>query len=149
MREITSCGVLVFDKDSFLLMRHDKRYDLPKGHVKPGETELQTALRELEEETGIRAEDVELDPDFRYAVTYFPVYKRFGNELVEKTTVIFVAHLKHSVDVQVSEHIAFEWVDWNPPHVIERETINALLAAIEQHFAERGRPSQWQETLWG
>jgi bis(5'-nucleosidyl)-tetraphosphatase len=144
MREVTSCGVLCFDGDSFLLMRHDKRYDLPKGHMKPGETELQTALRELHEETGIAHDDVEIDPDFRYVVTYFPVYKSLGNELVEKTTIIFVAHLKRSIAVQLSEHVAFEWVAWNPPHIIERETINALLAAIEQHYALRGRPSQWR-----
>lgn len=144
MREITSCGVLCFYKDSFLLMHHDKRYDLPKGHMKPGETELQTALRELEEETGISPELVEIDPVFRYAVTYYPVYKRYNNELVEKTTVIFVAHLLEQVAVQVTEHVAFEWVAWNPPHIIERETINGLLAAIEQHYAKRGRPSQWR-----
>ncbi len=31
--------------NSFLLMKHRNRYDLPKGHVDSGETEMQTALR--------------------------------------------------------------------------------------------------------
>jgi 8-oxo-dGTP pyrophosphatase MutT (NUDIX family) len=30
---------------SFLLMSHKDRYDLPKGHMEVGETEQQTALR--------------------------------------------------------------------------------------------------------
>ncbi|MEL7161300.1 MAG: NUDIX domain-containing protein, partial [Bacteroidota bacterium] len=30
------------------------RWDLPKGHVDPGETNLECALRELEEETGVK-----------------------------------------------------------------------------------------------
>ena len=46
MREVKSCGVLVMKSDrSFLLMKHEDRYDLPKGHMEAGETEHQTALR--------------------------------------------------------------------------------------------------------
>jgi ADP-ribose pyrophosphatase YjhB (NUDIX family) len=46
MREVKSCGFLVMKPDqSFLLMKHKDRYDLPKGHMEAGETEHQTALR--------------------------------------------------------------------------------------------------------
>ncbi len=41
-----------------VLVVHRPRYDdwsLPKGHVDPGETWAATALREVEEETGVRA----------------------------------------------------------------------------------------------
>jgi ADP-ribose pyrophosphatase YjhB (NUDIX family) len=41
-----------------LIARHDKRgrlvWSLPKGHVEPGETPVDAAVREVEEETGIR-----------------------------------------------------------------------------------------------
>ena len=56
MQQLKSCGVLVFRDEpslSFLLMEHTQRLDLPKGHVDPGESEIECALRELEEETGI------------------------------------------------------------------------------------------------
>ncbi len=55
MSDVKSCGIIVFKRDplEFLLMRHPTRWDLPKGHVDPGETDLECALRELEEETGI------------------------------------------------------------------------------------------------
>ena len=69
MRQVKSCGVIVFRRMpelSFLLMKHSHRYDLPKGHMEEGETELETALREMWEETGIPIDEVKLDPEFRY-----------------------------------------------------------------------------------
>ncbi len=56
--EVRSCGVLVTlgdPIDRFLLMRHKDRWDLPKGHVDPGESDMETALREMVEETGFRS----------------------------------------------------------------------------------------------
>lgn len=48
MRCVKSCGTLLMKPDnSFLLLRHSDRYDLPKGHMENGETELDTAIRGL------------------------------------------------------------------------------------------------------
>ena len=58
----TSAGGLVLDRlgagaRGALIGRLDRRgrllWSLPKGHVEPGETEAQTAVREVAEETGI------------------------------------------------------------------------------------------------
>ena len=73
MTQPISCGFLIVRGnpiESFLLMKHSRRWDLPKGHVDEGETELQCALRELREETGIAAEDIEIDPTFSYENRY-------------------------------------------------------------------------------
>ena len=67
----------------FLLMRHTDRWDLPKGHVDPGETELQCALRELEEETSITINDIEIDNDFRFT-TQYPVVSKKKDRSVKK-----------------------------------------------------------------
>ena len=59
----TSAGGLVVDRTgtvprAALIARHDKRgrlvWSLPKGHVEAGETPADAAVREVEEETGIR-----------------------------------------------------------------------------------------------
>jgi 8-oxo-dGTP pyrophosphatase MutT (NUDIX family) len=59
----TSAGGLVLDRlgpaaSAALIGRLDRRgrllWSLPKGHVEPGETERETAVREVAEETGIR-----------------------------------------------------------------------------------------------
>ena len=56
---------------AFLLIRHGNggHWAFPKGHVEPGETEEETARREIREETGIEAV---LDTRFRASVRYSP-----------------------------------------------------------------------------
>jgi 8-oxo-dGTP pyrophosphatase MutT (NUDIX family) len=135
MDEPKSCGVLVFRSapvESFLLMEHPNRLDLPKGHINPGESELVCALRELEEETGITSANVEIDPDFRFSLQYPVRYRRLGNRLVNKTLVVFLGRLLRPVEIQTSEHGGHRWVDWNPPHRIQAQTVDPLLAAVEE-----------------
>ncbi len=51
-----SCGIIVFDNDKVLLIKHNGGHtSFPKGHVEPGETYEETAFRETKEETGIEA----------------------------------------------------------------------------------------------
>ena len=53
-----SCGTVTFaetEKGTFVLMvRHHRGWSFPKGHMEPGESEEETAVRETLEETGIR-----------------------------------------------------------------------------------------------
>lgn len=57
-----SCGVLPYRirnaHQEYLLVfeAHSRCWSLPKGHMEPGETEAETALRELWEETGLTAQ---------------------------------------------------------------------------------------------
>eukprot|EP01119_Soliformovum_irregulare_P019919 TRINITY_DN6398_c0_g1_i1.p1 TRINITY_DN6398_c0_g1~~TRINITY_DN6398_c0_g1_i1.p1 ORF type:complete len:151 (-),score=31.22 TRINITY_DN6398_c0_g1_i1:188-640(-) len=137
--EYKSCGVLVLKEingtTQFLLMKHANRYDLPKGHVEQGETEEETAFRELREETGFTSDDVELQPGFRYEDVYYPTYKRAGNKKVKKTLVIFLGRLRSSSsEVVLSEHKGCEWIDWNPPHSIQKNTIDGVLRAVDKHL---------------
>ena len=139
MRLVKSCGVILFRREpelSFLLMKHSHRLDLPKGHIEPGETEIECALRETWEETGISADQVTLDPVFRFEEKYYPVEPRFGSERVEKTLVIFLGWVDQVDEVRVTEHSGHEWRAWRPPHNIQRNIINPLLSAVESHFAE-------------
>lgn len=52
--EVNAAGGLVTNtKGEFLLIRRSGLWDLPKGHQEPGEDLETTALREVEEETGL------------------------------------------------------------------------------------------------
>jgi bis(5'-nucleosidyl)-tetraphosphatase len=105
--EVRSCGVLLVrgtPVSSFLLMKHADRWDLPKGHVDAGETDLECALREMEEETGIPREAVEIDPDFRFTHHYHVQGPRTNHERKLKELVIFLGRLRSDVEITVTEH---------------------------------------------
>ncbi len=56
---VLSCGILVVDDRDELLLCHatgTSRWDIPKGRREAGESELDAALRETFEETGLRFE---------------------------------------------------------------------------------------------
>jgi bis(5'-nucleosidyl)-tetraphosphatase len=145
MPETKACGFLLIRGDpieSFLLMKHPTRWDLPKGHLDAGETDLECAFRETVEETGIEAGDIELDPDFRFTIQYHVTYKkRFEGRPCLKTVIIFLGRLKRDLKLSLTEHEGFQWFPWNPPHRIQKNTIDPLLAelaAFLERKAERG-----------
>lgn len=119
---------------SFLLMQKVNGYDLPKGHIELGETELECALRELYEETGIEANVLHLDAVFRFTTTYQSRSKKFVGEIREKTVVIFLGWLQQEVVIKLSEHIGYTWIEWNPPHKIQKKMIDPLLEKLEQYL---------------
>ena len=101
-----SCGCIIFDGDQVLLIRQVQgHWTFPKGHVEEGETEIETATREVKEETNL---DVVIDPDKRYEIDY--VYDE-GNK---KNVVFFVANVKnHNAKPQEDEVSEIEWFNFD------------------------------------
>ena len=117
-------------------MRHPDRWDLPKGHVDRGESNLECALRELIEETGIGVDDIEIDPEFQFVHHYTVKNNRHGNLPIPKQLIIYLGRLLRPVDIAVTEHEGFQWIDWQPPHKIQAKTIDPLLEHLEQHWGQ-------------
>lgn len=109
-RQEHSAGVVLYTGDprEYLLLHYPSgHWDFPKGHVEAGETDLQAALREVQEETAIR--EVELHPKFLHTFGYY--YKREGST-VRKTVSYFVGRVP-AKEVQVShEHRGFVWLPY-------------------------------------
>ena len=106
-----SCGAVIFFDNSegrkYLLLKHiEGHWDFPKGHVESGETEEQTALREVMEETGL---SVSLMPWFRETMSYF--YTR-ENQKFHKDVVFFIGKPDSDKVVLSEEHTGFLWLSY-------------------------------------
>lgn len=108
MKKEKSCGAVVTrieNNEIQILMIHQVQghWCFPKGHVENNETEEQTAIREIKEETGL---DVVLDTNFRNTLTYSP------KENVKKEVVYFIAHpIGGNEEVQQSELLEEMWLN--------------------------------------
>ena len=102
-----SCGVLPYrivdGQKEFLLVfeTFSKCWSLPKGHMEAGETEVQTALRELFEETGLTAK---LDAG-RCASIEYPI-----SSFARKQVVFFLGEVTGVPKVREGEIDKFKWV---------------------------------------
>src|SRR5690606_3592697 len=138
---VSAAGILLMTRpaaehapQSFLLMRHADRWDLPKRHAEPNESLQQPALRETEEETGSAGSQIELDPNFRFALSYPVRYRNRGDRIFQKTVHYFLGYVDETCDVDCTEHVGAEWFRWDPPHAIQTQTIDPLLAAVYRHL---------------
>lgn len=85
MSEAGAGGVVFDDEGRVLLLRHvTGSWVFPKGHIDEGEQPLQTAIREIEEESGIRV--TVPDPNLVFETSYV------NDRGQERTIRWFVAH---------------------------------------------------------
>jgi bis(5'-nucleosidyl)-tetraphosphatase len=114
-----SCGavvVLTNTTPKYLLLHYEAgHWDFVKGNVEPKESEKDTVIRELQEETGIvKARFID---DFREKTEYF--YRRQGATIHKE--VIFFLMETHTETVKLSfEHVGFIWLDYQ--HAMDKLT---------------------------
>lgn len=111
MQREKSCGAVIFVKNSelnYLLLRYAAgHWDFVKGNVEPNESETDTVLRELREETGIVA--TQTIEGFREKIEYY--YRRQG-DTIRKEVVFYLIEAKNK-NVKLSfEHIGFDWLNY-------------------------------------
>lgn len=81
MKKIIAAGGLVLNENSELLMIYRRgKWDLPKGKVEEGETIAAGAVREVQEETGLK--QVILGEGLGISVH---TYKAYGEEILKET----------------------------------------------------------------
>ena len=139
-----SAGAVVFHKTGdtikYLLLRHISEatgqpsyWGFSKGHIEPGENSQQTALREVEEETGLK--NLVLVDNFQEKIEFF--FKRKKNnrdyETIHKTVVFHLAESKSNQVIIPSdshEHCGFAWLEYE--EAIARATHNNSKKILER-----------------
>ena len=103
LKKVKACGCVIIENNKVLLIQQTKgHWGFPKGHMEEGETELQTAIREVKEETNL---DVEVDANKRYTIRYITDKNK------DKEVVFFVAKKIGGMEkYQESEIKAMKWM---------------------------------------
>lgn len=104
-----SCGSIIFKYDEgkllFLVIKQTLgHFSFPKGHVEANESEKDTALREVKEETGL---DILFVGDFREVITYCP------KPGVLKDVVFFLGNVIDGVITPQEDEVSLiEWLSY-------------------------------------
>ena len=105
MKKVKSCGCIIIENNKVLLIQQKKGlWGFPKGRVEKNETECETALREVKEETNL---DVKIeDINKKYKDTYLTKRNEF------KEVIYFLAkRIGGEIKPQEKEIKNIEWVD--------------------------------------
>lgn len=130
-----SCGAIIWqERDAMpqvLVLRHKNggHWAFPKGHVEGSETEEETALREIREETGLK---VKLHRGFREMVTFSP------EPQVMKDVIYFAATpTGGSLKRQEEEVLDIRWARLSDALKLvtfenDRQVLRAFIAYLER-----------------
>ena len=110
LQETKSSGAIVYKVEGneikyLLIMLIRGNWGFPKGHFEGEETEKETAVREIFEETGL---NVKFHDDFRETIQYFPapfIFKTVISFLVEAVT--------DNVKIQTDEVAEYRWATYD------------------------------------
>ena len=133
MNKEKSCGAVIYNNKKFLIVRHQKgHWSFPKGHVEKEETETQTALREIKEETNLT---VILDTDFRHHTLYEP------KPNITKEVIYFLGlNPKGKVKIQPEEIKDYKWVTYKEAlNIITYENDKEILKKIKEYIINKNK----------
>lgn len=133
-----SAGAIVYFRGrplEFLLIAATY-WEFPKGGVDAEESEVEAALREVREETGLT---VRLQDGFRREITYF--YRRHRDGALVKKQVIYFLGEATSREVRLSsEHREKAWLPFDEASSrLRHESARRLLVEARQFMRERAR----------
>ena len=147
-----SAGAVIFKRTSkgiqYLLLFGDKiGWGFPKGHIDGDETPKETAIREIEEETGIIIK--EFIPNFE-AYTHYQMKQDFSktppkdlpkDKWFNKTVIFYLAEADENVKVKIShEHEKYVWATYDSAQeklIYNKEIIKKAKNAIEKITRKR------------
>jgi inorganic pyrophosphatase len=125
-----SCGAVIYrrlnNKTEYLCVKQKRSgtFSVPKGHMEAFETERQTALREIKEETGI---STGLKPDFRMEIQY-----NLQNNK-HKTVVLFLAEYCGEIEIDNDEITKSQWLGYGQAKAVLPKFYEKVINSAESY----------------
>ena len=141
-RERSAGGVVVRGDEIVVIVPTRRASDgsrvlaLPKGHIDPGENEVQAATREVREETGVVGEPVRELGESRYW------YRRDGQTIPKSVLFFLFEYVEgdtddHDDEVEEARWMALAEAQSELSHAAEREIVARAAAYLEEARKDR------------
>jgi 8-oxo-dGTP pyrophosphatase MutT (NUDIX family) len=138
-----AAGGIIIKDNSFLTIYRFDHWDFPKGHVELGETDEETAMREVTEETAIDGLSIIKDLNFTYHIFPTP-----DNHFVLKETHWYEMSTTDNKQPspQIEEDILLvEWIPLENMNRILEKTYPSLKNLIERSYDPKRNKEQCSE----
>lgn len=121
-------GMVMNERGEVLFMFRRGKWDLPKGKLDPGETLEACALREVEEETGVKKLELK---KFLLVTEHF--YQERGISILKKSHwYLMAARSEEKLVPQTEEDITeLRWIGAGDINIVERNTYPAILDVLK------------------
>lgn len=113
MKNEFSSGGIVYKEDQFLLVENsrmknpeEKWWGFPKGHLEEGESNEEAAIREVEEETGIKSEIIQKIGQSKYNLT------KNGENVFKVVTIYLMKYISGDLKAQLEEVSNVIWLPY-------------------------------------
>ena len=104
MKYEKSCGAVIIKENNILLIEQKSGfYGFPKGHMEEFESEKETAIREVKEETNL---DIEILSDLSFPLSYLQ-----KSDMTKEVVYFLARPINEEVRIQESELSGYEWVN--------------------------------------
>jgi 8-oxo-dGTP pyrophosphatase MutT (NUDIX family) len=115
--------------------RSELEYVLPKGHIENDETAMETALREISEETGLPIDDLEVIKfmnkiNYSFIATYLE-----GSPMIHKDVYLFLVRYTGKKEPTPRKEERFIWYKWFSPEDLKNVFIKPdVVGFIEKNI---------------
>lgn len=146
-REETAGGIIYRIADSgmlqiLLVADHFGRWTIPKGHIEPGETAQETAIREIGEEAGLH----ELEPVCWLSKIHFR-YRRENVLVLMSTQIYLFKAIGDTNDIKKEDWMrSIGWFDY--PDAITRTAYKDIVKAMRMSYrrlVQRGAVKAYEQ----
>ncbi len=133
---VAAGGVVINNQKEVLMIFRNEKWDLPKGHLEKGETIAQCAVREVEEECGIR----NLELVEKIIITYH-TYPYKGEEVLKENHWFLMRYTGNQLlKPQLEEGITkVEWKSKKEAEVCLQNSYGSIKDVFQSHWREEDK----------